>query len=427
VPKETPARPAVGDVVAERYRLVREIAQGGMAVVFEAVHVRLRQRVALKVLLPDVGDREATRRFELEARVSASLQNPNVVHVVDVDRTESGLPFMAMELLVGRDLQSELDTHKKLPVHLAVDIAMQVCDGMAEAHGRGVVHRDLKPPNVFLCELGPTVDRRLVKVLDFGISKVESAKKHTTRFDVFGTPYYMSPEHVRSAAEVDARSDIWSLGVLLFEMLTGRLPFEGTQTGVMVSIAQDPPTRPTAIVPELPPSLEAIVLRCLAKNPWERFSTMEELRAALAPFGPPEPMAAVLARAPRQGSLVGDVVDSIAPGPVRSAGQNNGGRRAFFTALAVGLPLVVLLIVGLRITRARPSEHAARALAEPTPSAHAEATVPVDVTPAAPLAQDAPSAPPAPTSSPVLHPSASRPVVRPHAPPPTKTKPVSRL
>src|SRR5262249_38275278 len=151
--------------------------------------------------------------------------------------------------LRGRDLQTELDERKQLSVEVAVDVAMQIATGMTEAHRLGVVHRDLKPANVFLCELGPGIDRRLAKVLDFGISKLDAAgsRKLTSRYEVFGTPYYMSPEHVRAAAEVDARSDIWALGVLLFEMLTGRLPFEGTPTGVMLSIATDPPIKPTTL------------------------------------------------------------------------------------------------------------------------------------------------------------------------------------
>ena len=426
--------PAIGDVLAERYRLVRKIAEGGMGIIYEAEHLRLRQRVALKVLAPEGGHtKETVARFEIEARVCASLRSPNAVRVIDVDRNSSGVCFMAMELLKGRDLAQELDERKRLPLEEAVDIAMQIAAGMSEAHRLGVVHRDLKPPNVFLCHLGPQISRRLVKVLDFGISKLEASasRKLTSRFDVFGTSYYMSPEHIRSAAEVDARSDIWALGVLLFEMLTGKLPFEGTPTGVMLSIANDEPIRPTSLLPDLPSEIEQILLRCLAKNPWERFATMDELQAALAPFAPAEPIDAVLARAPREAltSSVGSQGWESTPPPPGVA--TSSARRGFLFAVALGVP-VLITVVALRLLRSdatKDPEDAAPVGAVTPPASSASSSVaPTLETPSATSGAAERPAPVA-TAEPVPR---SRPVARPAPRPPalpssTARKPVNRL
>src|SRR5262245_1111097 len=197
-----------------------------MGIVLEAYHKRLNQRVALKLLVPAIRARqEITARFEREARAVARLQGPHIARVLDVDALADGTPFMVMELLRGRELGVEMTERGAMPIEEAVGYVLQACAAMAEAHRMGIVHRDLKPSNPFLHEQD---GRRAVKVLDFGISKLtgDVAVSVTQTASAFGTPLYMSPEQVRSVKHVDARSDIWSLGVVLYELLTGRTPFQ---------------------------------------------------------------------------------------------------------------------------------------------------------------------------------------------------------
>ena len=277
---------APGDLVGGKYSIRRLIGSGGMSVVYEALHVRLDQRVALKILLPELAELgEGLVRFEREARAAVQLLSSHAARIFDVDALDDGTPYIVMEFLEGRDLAAELTARGPLPIAEAVDYLMQACDAMAEAHRAGTVHRDLKPSNLFLATNGghPTI-----KVLDFGISKVADdrlARRVTTTQTSLGTALYMSPEQVRSAKHVDARTDVWALGVVLYELLTASLPFAGeTTTAVAASIVADDPQRLRLLRSEVPSDLECVVMRALEKDRDRRFRNAGELATALTPF-----------------------------------------------------------------------------------------------------------------------------------------------
>jgi len=271
-----------GTVVGGRYRIVREIGSGGMGVVYEAVHDRLGHRLALKVLSGDLArSPDLAIRLEREAKTLARLESPHIARVVDVDVAGDGLPFMAMELLVGNDLDDEVVKRRAIPWREAAGYVLQACEAMKAAHAHGIVHRDLKPANLFLHESGGA---RVVKVLDFGISKLTAAQDVglTLTQSPIGTPLYMSPEQMTRPKDVDARTDVWALGVVLYELVTGVVPFEAeTPQAVAILIATKEPEPMSSIVREVPPALEAVVRRALQKAPADRFQSAAELAAAI--------------------------------------------------------------------------------------------------------------------------------------------------
>ncbi|MBX3221216.1 MAG: protein kinase [Labilithrix sp.] len=281
--------PRAGDVVAGKYAIVRVLGEGGMGVVFEATHQRLRQRVALKMLLPAMlAHGTLVSRFEREARAAARLRGRHCARVNDVDVTPEGLPYMVMDFLEGHDLQVELERRGRLPVAEAADYVLQAAAAMLEAHQLGIVHRDLKPSNLFLQRdrAGPASDA-IVKVLDFGISKVATGDeaKLTAAGAIVGTALYMSPEQLQAAHAVDARADIWALGVILYEALSGRVPWEGPPPLVAAMIVtRDPPDLRELC--EVPAELAAIVNKCLERDPARRFGDVRQLATALASFAP---------------------------------------------------------------------------------------------------------------------------------------------
>ena len=295
--------PRAGDVIAGKYAIVRVIGEGGMGVVLEASHQRLRQSVAIKLLLPEMLKHPViVTRFEREARAAAQLKSRHVARVMDVDVTTEGLPYMVMELLEGHDLQAELERRHQLPVEEAVDYVLQTCAAMTEAHALGIIHRDLKPSNLFLTNDG---GQPILKVLDFGISKHadEGDAKLTGAEAVIGTALYMSPEQVRSSGTVDVRSDVWALGVVLFELLSGRPPWLGTPTQVAAAIVTEAPPDLRRYC-ALPEEIVHVIARALQRDPALRYPDVRELAYALAAFAP-------------QGSAGRQFIESLAAGTNR--------------------------------------------------------------------------------------------------------------
>ena len=282
----SPLKP--GDVLAGRYRIEKVLGEGGMGVVLAAQHLVLGERVAVKLLLPEAAKIEGVvARFQREARAASRVQSEHVARVMDVGMLDESTPYLVMEYVEGRDLAAELEARGPLPIEETVGYVLQAMVGVAEAHALGIVHRDLKPSNLFLARL-PN-GRRLVKVLDFGIAKDKSEadkKDLTSTFSALGSAAYMSPEQLRMAKSVDARTDVWAFGVVLFELLTARLPFDGESiTALAAAITADPPNRLRSFRPDAPAELEAVILRCLEKDREQRTRSLADLARALAPFG----------------------------------------------------------------------------------------------------------------------------------------------
>jgi eukaryotic-like serine/threonine-protein kinase len=271
-----------GEVIAGKYIVEAVVGQGGMGLVARARHQSLGNRVAIKIMTQSIDD-EANQRFLQEARASAVLQSDHIGRVFDAGQLPDGRPFMVMEFLEGRDLHMVRKQYGKLPVSDVTMFMRQACEALSEAHELGIIHRDLKPANLFLTYRRDGTP--WIKVIDFGISKIDAGSPVrdgfiTTGDQVLGTPYYMSPEQIRSTRDADARSDIWSLGVIMFELCTGRLPFDAKQvTQLAHSIVLAPIIK--AIEGEVREPMQSIILRCLEKNPSNRFQTVDDLREAL--------------------------------------------------------------------------------------------------------------------------------------------------
>jgi serine/threonine protein kinase len=274
--------PIIGQLLDGSYEVLRVIGEGGMGRVYEARHTRLHtKRFAVKLLHHELARQpEVVTRFQREAEAASVLTHPNVVGVYDVNTSADGRPYIVAELLQGEDLGSYLERVGKLPVAEAVRLVRQVCRALGAAHTHGIVHRDVKPENIFLVKPNATV-----KVLDFGISKVaENSDGLTKTGTVMGTPDYMAPEQARGD-RVDARADIYAVGAILYRALTGRKPFDGTDPmAILTAVLTQEPQRPSTLNAKIPLSLELIVQRTMAKLPAERFATMDALEQALAPF-----------------------------------------------------------------------------------------------------------------------------------------------
>ena len=284
-----------GDVLGGKYRVGRVIGSGAMGVIVEAMHLQLGTQVAVKVLRASYAEKpEVAERFLREARAAAQLRSEHICRVHDYGQLDDGTPFMVMELLEGRDLGTLVDQEGPLPADLVANCIVQVCKGIAEPHGRGMIHRDLKPTNLFLEYRGDGVP--FVKILDFGIAKFESSDfKLTETSSVVGSPSYMAPEQLRSSKGVGTRTDIWALGVVMYELLTEKQPFTGeSMTDLALAISTEPPMPfPVTVAP----ALEQIVLTCLEKDPAKRYQNVAELAEALAPFAHLDPSHAAAAAA----------------------------------------------------------------------------------------------------------------------------------
>jgi len=288
-----------GAVLAGKYRIEKILGVGGMGIVVAAHHLQLDEHVAIKFLLPEaLSNTEAVGRFAREARAAVKIKSEHVARVIDVGTLENGSPYMVMEYLDGSDLGAMVQQQGALAVEQAVEFVLQACEAIAEAHGLGIVHRDLKPANLFCVR---RADGLLsVKVLDFGISKVTAMGgsapdvRMTSTSAVFGSPLYMSPEQMLSARDVDTRTDIWALGAILYELLTARSPFDGTTLPEVfgkISSQAPPPVRNSR--PDIPLSLESVILRCLEKDRANRYMNVAELAIVLAPFAPKRARASV--------------------------------------------------------------------------------------------------------------------------------------
>jgi serine/threonine protein kinase len=277
-----------GDVLAGKYRVERLLGEGAMGVVVAAMHVHLGERVALKFLRPELAaNTEVVARFLREAQSAVRIKGEHIARVSDVGTLDGGAPYMVMEYLTGSDLGALLEQRGPLDVALAVDCVIQACDALAEAHALGIVHRDLKPSNLFLTTRAD--GSALVKVLDFGVAKLLKSDPMspplTAMGAVIGSPVYMSPEQLLGKKTVDARSDVWQLGVILYELVSGVCPFDGkTMADIMVAIGVHPAKPLRQVRPDVPEGIEQVVARCLEKDPAKRMPDVAALAEGLLPF-----------------------------------------------------------------------------------------------------------------------------------------------
>jgi hypothetical protein len=405
----------IGAVLAGKYRVDRVLGRGGMGVVVQATHLSLNQPVALKFLLPEVArNPQVVQRFLREAQAAVRLRSEHVARVIDVSSLEDGSPYIVLEYLDGTDLAHF--PREQLTVGVIVDLVLQACEALADAHALGIVHRDVKPANFFVTRRSD--GSLLLKVLDFGISKAATANdvKLTGTQTVMGTPAYMSPEQMRSSRNVDHRSDIWSLGVVLYELLQGTPPFEAdTFSSMVIKVATESLPPMTA---RLPAGLPELVYHCLDKDVSRRFQNVAEVAHALAPYAgssvqaavtvdrtsrvlgtvPPAPRA-VGGRAPVPSTITASAGAITAPPPPVAPGR----KRWPIVAAASGIVVLAVVVIGIVASSgdspsasSSPSPAAAPAAATPTPTPTPAPTPTPTPPPPPPTATIEPSPPPAP-------------------------------
>jgi serine/threonine protein kinase len=281
-PSSAAGVPLVGDVIAGKYRIDSILGEGGMGIVYEAEHLILRQRVAIKALLPGTAvSAEVIERFSFEASTVARITSEHVVRVMDAGTLPNGSPYLVMEYLAGCDLETLLGRRGPLPPGEVVDFALQALEALAHAHAAGIVHRDLKPANLFLANAKG--GRKILKLLDFGISKSLGMAPDDDR--LLGSPTYMSPEQLEKNASIDLRTDLWSLGVVIYQLISGATPFGGDLVQLVTAIRRADPISLHARDPRIPAGLSDVVARCLRREASERWRSAAELAAALVPFG----------------------------------------------------------------------------------------------------------------------------------------------
>ena len=337
----------IGNTIGDRYRIVRKIGQGGSGEVFEAEHVYIHKRVALKLLRSQLPSRaESIQRLHREARATSALGHPSIVGIEDFGTTEDGLVFLAMEWLEGEPLDAAI-ARGAMPVERAIPIAQQVCAGLAVAHEAGVIHRDLKPENIFLVR---TPAGEQAKILDFGVAKLTTDDARLTATGmVLGTPYYMAPEQA-AGRDIDGRSDLYALGVNLYEMITGTLPFTGDTALAVIQahLGQAPePPRKRAPALGIPAAVEALILRCMAKKPAGRHATAQALAEALGALPGARALDGALPASPAPAAPGAHAnASAAAPGKrlddaARTAlvGERAGHRRGRLTLVLVGVAL----------------------------------------------------------------------------------------
>jgi serine/threonine-protein kinase len=300
--------------LARKYEFERQLASTAMSIVVSARHVDLDIRVAIKLLAPEARRSSvAVSRFRREARAAAKIQSQHVVRIIDVSSTNDGYPYFVMEYLDGRNLKELLDAYplRRAPLVDAIDFVLQASDAVCEGHTLGIVHRDLKPANLFHVERGDGVP--IIKVLDFGISKSAASPgeaDRTDRYEILGTPSYMSPEQIEGSSDVDHRTDIWSLGVVLYEAIAGRAPFSGSSTAELWNRVRYEVPEPLPVLrKDCSSELWQTIAKCLQKNPADRYANLGEFAQALSRLGSERPRPSI-ARV-RFGSEPGGASDSF--------------------------------------------------------------------------------------------------------------------
>jgi serine/threonine-protein kinase len=379
-----------GAIVGGKYHIDGILGTGGMGVVLSATHLELDAPVAIKVVRDDLAqNEEVVARLIFEARAAARMRGAHIVRVLDVARLSSGAPYIVMEQLQGRDLAAVLAERTALPVAEAVHYVLEACEGLREAHELGIIHRDLKPENLFLAK---TPEGVVLKILDFGISKDVGTSRRagspTTLSKAglaVGSPYYMSPEQMRAASDLDARADIWSLGAILFELVTGKCPFEAETTALLATkiMLEDAPSL-RAFSSAAPEALDAIVRRCLQKEASARFQSVDELSHALREFA--NVKTHVTARRVSSGIDLRTDPTVLAMQAVAESDDNPLAREKTHLALFAVCSMLVVAAVAFWQLMSRPAE--AERVNNPRPAAHQSRTLPATQPP--PIIEPAP-------------------------------------
>ena len=333
----------VGKTAGGRYRLVRLLGSGGMGEVYEAQHSTIGRRFAIKFLHPLLaGNSEVVARFQREAQAAGGLENENIAAVVDAGTADDGAPYLVMEYLEGEDLAHLLVRGGPLPVPRAAYIIIQACRGLAAAHGRGIVHRDLKPENLFICKRNDGSD--LVKVLDFGIAKLHTGPMGTGLTQTgttMGTPFYMSLEQARGAKEVDHRTDIYALGVILYEILSCTKPHPGeSYNEILYHVISKDPAPLDSVRPGLPPGLSAVVHKAMAREADDRYPSAADFAAALIPFAgrAVTPLRSQVGLAAVVGETMNSPVSLSAMAVAATNTQGGSSPTAVLTPISQGMP-----------------------------------------------------------------------------------------
>jgi serine/threonine-protein kinase len=414
-----------GEIIAGKFQIERVIGEGGMGYVVAARHLQLGQTVALKFMRSDVLNDEHKSRFLREARNTVRLKSKHVSRVLDVGSLEGGAPYIVMEYLEGTDLSALLQKRGPFPVKEACDYIIQACEAIAEAHAHGIVHRDLKPANLFLTR--GSGGEPVVKVLDFGVSKVlelgldDTSSRHldsvvTKATDLLGSPSYMAPEQVVSARDADSRSDVWSLGVILFRLISGKAPFTGNSLGDLIqNIMHGPTPNLRDYRPDIPEGLEHVLLRCMERDRTRRPDVVE-LARMLAPYAGPNAAPsleriAILGPAlvttpttpsPSTSSVTGPKSSWAAPQPSNGAAaqaQKKDMSAASFLVWAVIFSVIVcaIAIAGVKYFRSRVAASSALPATTPAPSPMPEDPLPPAISIPARPAETAAKGPPSST------------------------------